>query len=987
MAVDHTEKGFENAIEESLLTEGGYISGNADNFDRELALDAVTLVSFLQDTQPKEWKKLEAVYGSEVAAKVVKYVASECDQRGMLDVLRKGVLDHGVKIRLAFFKPASGLNPDTLALYAKNILSVTRQVHYSLKSENSIDLLLSVNGLPVATAELKNHFTNQTVVDAIKQYKFTREPKEPLLRFKTRALVHFAVDPDLVFMTTRLAGGKTRFLPFNLGDSGGQGNPPNPAGGYKTAYLWQYIWSRDSWLDILARFIHLQKDKDGKSESLIFPRFHQLDAVRKLIADARETTGKNYLIQHSAGSGKSNTIAWLAHRLANLHDNNDKLVFDSVIVITDRRVLDKQLQDTIYQFEHKQGVVEKIDKNSTQLAEALQNGTRIIITTLQKFSFVLDKTDGMPDRRYAVIVDEAHSSQSGESAANLRRVLGAKTLEEAEIEEADAEEYDPIEEEVLKAIAERGQKKNLSFFAFTATPKFKTLKLFGQTDSDGKPKPFHLYSMRQAIEENFILDVLKNYTTYKTYFKLSKLIVEDPKLEKRKTARAIAKYVELHPHNLAQKTEIMVEHFRQHTMHQIDGKAKAMLVTRSRLHAVRYKQEFDRYIKLKGYTDTRVLVAFSGTVVDDKGLKYTEADMNGFPETEVPKRFESDEYQILLVAEKYQTGFDQPLLHTMFVDKKLEGLHAVQTLSRLNRIHPAKESTFVLDFVNSAEDIKNAFKPYYEQTEIAKDIDPNQLNTLKNKLDNFQIYWQQEVDQFAKVFFKPRHEQKPSDQGLLHKAIDPAIARFKVIADEEAREDFRHHLLSYIRFYSFVSQIIYPNIELEKLYVFGRLLATKLPKRTVEDPLDLDGDVALTYYRLNKTFEGSAILHAGETAQVYGADALGTGRGKPEEAPLSEVIQALNDKFGTEFNEEDRLLFDQVVGDLAADEKLREQARNNTLENFKHAFDEKAFDAFLQRMERNEKISGQFTSNEEFRNIALQWMLKKVYQRSREKES
>lgn len=980
MPTDHTEKGFENAIESSLLASGGFVQGDPNNFNRELALDQNILVAFLKDSQPDVWDKLEVVHGSDAATKIVQYIATECDQRGMLDVLRKGITDHGVKIRLAFFRPASGLNDETLALYGKNVLTITRQVKYSTKNENSIDVLISLNGLPIATAELKNPFTKQTVEHAIRQYQETRDPNEPLFRFKARALVHFAVDPDLVYMTTRLAGKSTRFLPFNLGDNGGKGNPSNVTG-YKTSYLWEIIWQRESWLDIIARFIHLQKD-DGK-ERIIFPRYHQLDAVRRLVAHSQLAgEGQNYLIQHSAGSGKSNTIGWLAHRLANLHDGKDKVVFDSIIVITDRRILDKQLQDTIYQFDHKQGVVAKIDENSKQLGEALKSGTRIIITTLQKFSFVMEKTAGMPKRRYAVIVDEAHSSQSGESAANLRRVLGAKTLNDAEKEEAAVEEIDPIEDEIVKTIESRGPQKNICFFAFTATPKFKTLKLFGQPGIDGKPLPFHLYSMRQAIEEGFILNVLRNYTTYKLFYRLTKAVEDDPEVEKRKAVRAIARFVSLHPHNLAQKTEVMVEHFRQFTRHKIGGKAKAMVVTRSRLHAVRYKMEFDRYLAEKGYTDTKVLVAFSGTVMDENGLKFTEPEMNGFPEKEVPERFKSDDYQILLVAEKYQTGFDQPLLHTMYVDKKLDGLHAVQTLSRLNRIYPGKEDTFILDFVNEVSDIKDAFKPYYEQTEIADDVDPNLLYQLKTKLDAVQIFWQSEIDQFAKVFFKPKADQKPSDQGQLHKIIDPAVDRFKA-TDEEAQEAFRHTLQEYLRLYAFLSQIInFVDVDLEKLYAYGRLLATKLPKRK-DEPLNLDGDVAMTYYRLQKMYEGAAALNVGETSPIFGPGEVGTGKNEKIEAPLSEIIHVLNEKFGTDFTPEDQLLFDQVIGDLISDEEMRQQAVNNTLDQFRLVFDKKAIAAFLERMERNENITSKFMSNENLRKTALEWMLQQVFVKSR----
>ncbi|QDT48923.1 Type I restriction enzyme R protein [Symmachiella dynata] len=985
MPIDHTEKGLEEAIEDHLI-QHGYGKGNPAKFDAGLALDPKTLVEFLQETQPEEWSKLAGIYGTDVKTNAVENIARNLDQRGMLECLRHGVTDRGVKLKLAFFKPATGMNPETLALYQKNILTVTRQVRFSEKHPNlSMDVVLSLNGLPVATAELKNPFTGQTVENAKKQYCNDRDPNEPLFRFKVRTLVHFAVDPDQVFMTTRLAGKRTYFLPFNKGRGGGKGNPDNPTG-FKTAYLWEEVWERDSLLDILSRFIHLEvieEVKNGKKvrkETLIFPRYHQLDAVRKLLAASKtDGPGTNHLVQHSAGSGKSNSIAWLAHRLASLHDDEDNLIYDSIIVITDRRVLDKQLQDTIYQFEHKQGVVEKIDTNSTQLAESLNSGCRIIITTLQKFSFVLDKIGNLPKRNYALIVDEAHSSQSGESASNLRRVLAANSLEEAEQEEGGSEEYDP-EEEILKAMTARGPQKNMSFFAFTATPKHKTLEMFGTNDSNGKPHPFHLYSMRQAIEEGFILDVLQNYATYKTYYKLAKAIQDDPELDRKKATQAIARYVSLHPHNLAQKTEVMIEHFRNFTLKKIGGKAKAMVVTRSRLHAVRYKREFDRFLKEKGYTTIKALVAFSGTVKDGS-LDFTEAGMNEFGEKELPRRFATDEYQLLIVAEKYQTGFDQPFLHTMYVDKKLQGLQAVQTLSRLNRTCSGKEDTFVLDFVNDAEEIQASFKPYYEKTEIEERVDPNLLYTLKHTLDDFQIYWTQEVEDFAKIFFKPIEKQRESDKGLLHTCIDPAVGRFQG-ETEERQTDFRHQLGTYLRLYSFMSQLVdFKDPDLEKLYAFGRLLIKKLKIDDGEGPLFLDDDVKLSYYRLTKTHEGSAALESGDSTTVSGPTQVGTGRPKQEDiAALSEIVELLNDRFGTDFTPEDQLFFDQIVGDLKNDEELGDQARNNTEDQFKLAFDPKGMAAVLARMGRNENIANQFMSNEQMRMAALELMMQQVYQ-------
>ncbi|MBN2374717.1 type I restriction endonuclease subunit R, partial [bacterium] len=673
----HTEKTFEEAIEQELLDSGGYVKGSPLDFDRELAIDKKSLISFLKTSQPKEWQRLEAIHGPGIEANVINRIIKVINNQGCLEVIRKGFTDYGVHFRMAFFKPETGLNPDTQWLYDSNILTVTRQVRYSTKNENSIDMVLGLNGIPVATVELKNQMTGQNVVNARNQYMFDRDSKELLFQFNKRALVHFTVDTDEAWMTTRLAGERTTYLPFNMGYNTGKGNPPNPSG-YRTDYLWKYVWAKDSWMDIIGRFLHIEKEevevkgKKSIKEKMIFPRFHQLDVVRKLSADAKKNgAGKNYLVQHSAGSGKSNSIAWLAYHLSSLHNSLDERIFDSVVVVTDRKVLDNQLQDTIYQFEHKRGVVKRIDKDSAQLAEAIYKGSNIVITTLQKFPFVIEKIAEMEKedgerakRNYAVIVDEAHSSQGGESSRKLKEVLAGKNLEEAMEEEAEDPEADDIEDEIRKSMLSRGRHKNLSFFGFTATPKAKTLEVFGEKDEEGKPRPFHLYSMRQAIEEGFILDVLRNYTTYKTFFRLTKAIEDDPKLDQKKAKRAIARFVSLHPHNLSQKTSVMVEHFRRVVSKKIGGQAKAMLVTSSRLHAVRYKNEFDRYIRENGYSDIKTLVAFSG-VVKDEGIEYKETVINGFGEKELPEKFAREGYNLLIVADKYQTGFDQPLLHTM----------------------------------------------------------------------------------------------------------------------------------------------------------------------------------------------------------------------------------------------------------------------------------------------------------------------------------
>ena len=855
-----TEKTFETALVQSLVEHGGYTEGNAHDYSPELGIFKYEVLKFLQESQPKQWEKTCSIHGADADNRIIQRLFKELDLRGSLDVLRNGFVDYGIRFRIAYFQPASRLNPDAQNQYQSNNLKVYRQVYYSNKVKNSVDVLLSVNGIPVATLELKNQFTGQNVGNALKQYSTTRDNRELLFAFKKRSLVHFAVDQDEVFMTTKLEGSKTFWLPFNKGANNGRGNPRNKEG-YRTAYLWEDILKKDSLMEILQRFVHLQTEdidvghKTVVKEKLIFPRYHQLDVVRKISEDVlQEGSGKNYLVQHSAGSGKSNSIAWLAYRLTSLHNELDERIFNSVIVVTDRRVLDQQLQKTIYQFEHKTGVVQRIDKDSTQLADALESGSNIIITTLQKFPFVIDKVGDLPNRKYAVIIDEAHSSQGGKASTKLKEVLAVDNLAQAAKEEAshgdeDYSDDDFIREQIERSATIKGRHKNISFFAFTATPKYKTLAVFGETGEDNKPQPFHLYSMRQAIEEGFILDVLQNYVTYELYFKLTKAIEEDPNLNRKKASKAIGKYVSLHPHNLAQKTEIIIEHFRNIVSKKIGGKAKAMLICGSRLHAKRYYEEVKKYIGYKGYqNEMKVLVAFSGSVIDDNtpdGI--TEPNLTGYSERELPNVFEKDEYKLLIVADKYQTGFDQPLLHTMYVDKKLSGVRAVQTLSRLNRMHPGKEDTFVLDFANDRETILQSFQPFYEVTTVKEETDINHLYDLKTRLDHFQVYWEQEIEAFANVYFNPSTKlNTDKQQKYLYSFTDPAVDRFKKIEEEEKKDEFKKGLRTWTNLYSFLSQIMpFIDVDFEKFFAYAKLLQTRLPKRELSESLHLDDEVAL----------------------------------------------------------------------------------------------------------------------------------------------
>lgn len=1001
-ALRHSEAAFETVIEHCLLGRG-YLAISGKGFDRERAIFPSTVLDFIKATQPKEWAKLEALHGSKTGDQVLTDLCKWMDANGSLATLRHGFKCYGRTLFVAYFKAAHELNPELEERYAKNCLGLTRQLRFSTRSEKSLDVTLSVNGIPIATLELKNAMTGQTVEDALRQYKQDRDPRETIFEFKKRTLVHFAVDTDAVLMTTRLAGNATHFLPFNRGDGGGAGNPADPQGrSYRTAYLWEEVLARDSLLDLLARFLHIQvdekRDEQGrkvKTEQMVFPRYHQLQAVRFLLESARtEGPGHNYLVEHSAGSGKSNTIAWLTHRLASLHDECNRRVFDSVIVVTDRVVLDQQLQDNIYQFEHKRGVVQKVDESSRQLAEALESAVPIIITTLQKFPFVSRQLIKMAEergeasavtlqsRRCAVVIDEAHSSQGGETATDLKEVLGGEALRK-EAQKRAADEGREDLEELFRSMAKRGRQANLSFFAFTATPKHKTLAVFGRGG-----KPTHRYTMRQAIEEGFILDVLKSYTTYATYFRLLKSCEDDPNVERKKAARALARFLKLHPHNVAQKTEVMVEHFHAVTRHKIGGRAKAMVVTGSRLEAVRYKQSFDKYIREKGYP-IKSLVAFSGTVQDDKlgDVAYTEETMNGgLRDKELPERFASPEYQVLLVAEKYQTGFDQPLLHTMYVDKRLAGIQAVQTLSRLNRIHPLKEDTFVLDFVNDRDEIRESFKTYYEGAEIGDEVDPARLYAIKGELDAEGIYLDEEIARFCDVYFKPKQKQSALDHQVMNASLDPAVSRFKARSDENADEAelWRGKLLAFQNLYGFLSQVIpYQDSDLERLYVFVRHLTTKLPRRVSGAGYQFDDEIKLEYYRLQKISEGSISLQVGEPRPLYGPSDAGSGALREHAVPLSQLIDVVNERFGTDFNQADQLFFDQVVEAAMADDSLRAAAAVNPGDKFELLFRNVLEQVFVERMDQNEDIFVRYMNDQSFRKLVTSWMADQAYKRLR----
>lgn len=1001
----HQEINFEDAIALQLIQQSGYHPGDATKYDPETALFPSEIIQFIQTTQAKQWQKFSTTSPDDAQKILIQSLTKEIKSRGILDILRNGFKCYGKTFQVAYFQPNTGLNPETLLLYSKNRLTLTRQV--KIKTGKIPDILLSLNGLPIATLELKNPMTGQTYRNAIHQYRADRDPQDPLFRFKERCLVHFALDTEQVWMTTKLAAKETHFLPFNRGNQHGAGNPSN-SDGYRTSYLWREVLQKDSFLDILGRFLHLETTetkiptttgvKYQKKETLIFPRYHQLDVVSKLITHAKQhKAGHNYLIQHSAGSGKSNSIAWLAHRLANLHDYQNKKIFHSIIVITDRTVLDKQLQDTIYQFDHKAGVVQKIDENTQQLATALSEGVPIIISTIQKFPFIakaiqtLEKKGktidiNTQDKRFAIIVDEAHSSQTGETATELRKILNQDGIEAAIAaqllaDELDEEELtDTAKKQLLKATLTRTKQPNLSYFAFTATPKQKTLLVFDEPGENGQA-PFHLYTMRQAIEEGFIQDVLANYTCYNRYYELIKLSETDPELPRRQTAKAIARFVELHPHNIAQKVEIIIEHFRSHTRHKIGGKAKAMVVTRSREHAIRYKLEFDKYIKQKGYTDIKSLVAFSGslTLEEFPETSFTEIRMNsGIKSSEITDKFSSDTYQILIVANKFQTGFDQPLLHTMFVDKRLAGVQAVQTLSRLNRTRIGKEDTFILDFVNKPEDIYQAFKPYYEETPIGETADPQQLNDLSYQLYEWQLFSRENINQWCEIWFRPKTSLTGSEHQQLNNLLDPIIDRYQTL-EEPQKEQLKSQLTSFRNLYLFLAQIIpYQDSHLEKLYAYSRFLLKKLPRSADPPQVDLSGDIELKFYRLEKISEGKIDLQAGEAEALRGATAVGT-RQPDRDVPLSQLIDALNERFSTDFTIADQLFFEQIAETAIASASIQQAARSNSKENFAAVLDKHLENLFVERIDGNEKIFMQVMNNTEFKKIVFEKLLSIIY--------
>ena len=987
----HKEKVLQEHLISRLVTGEGYERRTAGtDYDRALAMDRALVLRFVQDTQPEAWDRLAKQYGTSAEDAFFRQLDRNLTQHGLLHVLRNGIkIVPNTPFRLCHFRPASGLEPRRVEEYRANILSVMDEVEYSEKHGGRIDAALFVNGLPVVTLEAKNLMTGTNFRHAEKQYRADRSPAgEPLLTFKRGALVHFALDEDNASMTTRLRNGRTHFLPFNRGRAGGAGNP-DVDNEHRIAYLYrsgvwgQAIFSRAVLLDIIGRFMHLEKSRKG--EKMIFPRFQQLDAVRRIMAHAgAHGPGNNHLIQHSAGSGKSNTIGWLAHHAINLHDASDGQVFSSVIIVTDRVVLDRQLQNTVTQFEQTAGVVKKIDGTSRQLKTAIAEGARIIVTTIQKFSTDhLQALSGQGGRTFAVIVDEAHSSQSGRTA---QAMVDALTRE--------ATSSDDIEDLVAEYQKARGPQPNISFFAFTATPRNVTLERFGVSGEDGLPRPFHLYSMRQAIEEGFILDVLQNCMTYKAYYQLEKAIEDDPEFSGRKGQRRVARYASLHPTAIGQKVEVIVGHFRRHVMRLLDGQAKAMIVTQSREHALKYYFGVKNHIGKEGHDDLKVLVAFSGEL-DRDGDRVTEAGLNGFAETDLPWRFDGfgpdgtpypETYQILIVAEKYQTGFDQPKLCAMYVDKKLSGLQAVQTLSRLNRVYPEHpdKSTFILDFQNTIEEIQDAFRPYYETTAVEAISDPNQVYDLESRLFKFGYLDRDEIERFAQTYFKGHLHT--ADRARLEGLVREAVARFETDDNDGRREEFRQLLKSFNRFYAFIAQVIrLEDTSLEKLSAYGSWLSRLLPDREVPPEIEItDAMLRLQAFRVEQKEAGQASLSPGETESLAAIGEFGANLyTEDEKRELSEIVRAFNERHGTQFSEADMIRFEQVNQEIL-DEDLSAMLRNNPPDVVYSTFSEAFFRGAIRMFQREKEMRNIVLSDPDAREKATRHFFNRALREIRE---
>ncbi len=949
MSADTSEKGFQRDIY-TYLESTGYVKRSTKDYNVATCLDVELVLDFVKSTQENAWNKFAHVYKGNAEEKFIISLSKQLDVKGTIEVLRNGFRDIS-KFRLFYPKPNNNLNPQLEEDYNKNVFSVVDELEYEDKANgNRLDLVIFINGIPISTIELKDTFS-QGVENAIKQYKYDRDPKETLFK---RCLVHFAMSDEKVYMTTKLAGPSTKFLPFNKGIDN-----PEVKGSYKTSYMYTDILQTNQLARLINNFIFKEKDVP------IFPRFHQLDCVNMLLKYPRP--GNNYLVQHSAGSGKTKTIAWLAHGLLNKFDENDNRVYDMVIVVSDRRVIDKQLQDQVKAIEKKTGVVEKIDKNSQQLAEAIKSGTNIVVTTLHKFSYILDKIKDVENRKYAVIIDEAHSSQTGSHAKNLKIGLTDASVDDFALDEAE----DDIDEAIIRELEKVRNTSNISFFAFTATPKNKTLEMFGYKDEQGQFHSHHLYSMKQAIAEGFILDVLENYITYPTYFKLVKTVEDDPEFDEAKAKRVLKKFVEIHPHAINKKTEIILDHFMNSTIHKIKGKGKAMLVTGSRKHAVLYKLEMDKQIKSRKLP-IKTLVAFTGTIQHNT-IDYTEDNMNDIGKKSIKEAFKEDDYKILIVANKFQTGFDEPLLHTMYVDKKLTGVAAVQTLSRINRIYPNKNDTLILDFVNDTEVIKKSFEPYYGETYLSEETDYHKLYSLMDAIYEFELFDEDDVEEFVKAY------KSGANQAELHNMFNAPIDKYKVLEEEE-QDAFKKKIRKYISIYSFLSQLLpFSDLWLEKLCIYLKFMNQKIPRPNNPLPPRLLEDVDMDSYKVDTTDTGTKIdLDPDGELNPPGGDEPGF---TPEEKTrLSEIIRALNEAFNTDFSDNDKVLLKLIKDNLLDNEDLAEKIKNNSKENVAAIFDTYFSDVLNSLINSNFAFYRKIMDNEVLRDKLKLLLLDAIYE-------
>lgn len=975
------ERQFETNIEAFLISPaGGYTKATDAGYvaSSSMALDINTLVEFVKTTQPVMWKRFEKQCNSDPYKKFYKCFEDAVQMDGLLSVMRHGFKHRGMDFKVCYFKPESTLNDVAVKRYKQNVCQCIRQWHYSEQNNNSVDMMLAINGIPVVAIELKNQLTGQTVDNAKLQWKYDRDPREQAFWLNHRILAYFAVDLYEAWMATELKGASTYFLPFNqgsngAGNDGGAGNPQANGDNYVTSYLWENVLQKDSLLDIIQKFISFEvktEKKENKTvtkKRLIFPRYHQLDVVRKLIADVRENgSGTNYLIQHSAGSGKSNSIAWTAYRLASLHNDENEPIFTSVVIVTDRRNLDAQLQETVMGFDHTLGSVCTIgeNKNSKDLRDALNAGKRIIVTTLQKFPVIYEEVDDTKDKRFAIIVDEAHSSQTGSSAMKLKAALAdtSDALKEyAELEGKAEDEVLDMNDRLVREMTSHGKHKNLSFFAFTATPKGPTLEMFGTEHSDGSYHPFHIYSMRQAIEEGFILDVLQNYTTYKTCYQIAKNVEGNPDVPQSKALKVIRKYEELHPYNIQQKSAIIVETFRNVTKKKIKGQGKMMVVTSSRLAAVRYYHEIKRYLEANEYDDVEILAAFSGVIKDPddvEGTEWTETKLNGVSEAQTKQEFH-DNGNILIVAEKYQTGFDEPLLHTMIVDKKLRGVKAVQTLSRLNRIHPDKEDTFIIDFINTKEDILKAFQPFYQETFLEQEINTDLIYKTQRLLRKFKVYDDEDIKKVNDIYFDEDKRKDNKIQSAITNALLPVQKQYNDL-NQEGRYQFRKLCRSFVKWYGYITQVIRMfDKDMHSEYIFCSYLAKVLPEDPTI-PFDLGDKVKLEYYNLKKTFEGSIELD-NVKGMYEPAKLKNPVKTTDVFSPLEQVIDKINEQYKGAFTEGDKVVITTLHQKLKDNKKLMNAAKTDGKQIFvknifPQVFDDIAQEAYIESTETYTKL-------------------------------